>query len=292
MLELKDVDVTYNAGTPTEVRAMRSLRLHIPRGQFVSVVGTNGAGKSTLVGVISGAIRPSRGRVRIAGRDVTRAGDYRRAGLVARVFDNPNSGTCPDLSIADNMALALRRGRRRGLGRAVRAADRSLMADRLAVLGLGLETRLADPVRLLSAGQRQSLTMVMAGLQAPEVLLLDEHLAALDPGTQRTVLQLTLEMIDQLGSTAVMVTHNMQHALAHGNRLLVFSRGRIIADLDQDTKNSMGQEDLVALITGHGDTVPDRVLLGEGLDESTNAPDSTSSYEDAPSVGTHGKLGD
>jgi putative ABC transport system ATP-binding protein len=263
VLDLDDVDVTYNPGSVTEVRAMRALRLHIPRGQFVTVVGTNGAGKSTLVGVISGAIRPTRGRVMIAGLDVTRAPDYRRAALVARVFDNPNAGTCPELSIADNMALALRRGRRRGLTRAVRASDRMLMAERLSHLGLGLDRRLNDPVRLLSAGQRQSLTMVMAALRAPEVLLLDEHLAALDPGTQRTVLNLTVDMIERLNCTAVMVTHNMQHALDRGDRLLVFSRGQVIADLDRAAKSRMTQADLVARITGHGDTVSDRIQLGD-----------------------------
>lgn len=263
MLDIHDVDVVYNAGTPTEVRAMRALNLHIPRGQFVTIVGTNGAGKSTLVGLVSGTVKPTRGRVMIAGRDVTKAADYRRAALVARVFDNPNAGTCPELSIADNMAVALRRGRRRGLSRAVRPSDRALMAERLSHLGLGLEHRLSDPVRLLSAGQRQSLTMVMAGLRPPDVLLLDEHLAALDPGTQRTVLDLTLDMIDRLHCTALMVTHNMQHALDHGDRLLVFSQGEIIADLDRDTKNGMTQDDLVAQITGRGDIVSDRIRLGE-----------------------------
>jgi len=206
MLDLDNVSLLYNQRTANEVIALRGLALHVPKGQFVTVVGTNGAGKSSLVQIIAGAVRPTYGAISIAGTEVSRVPDYRRAALVARVFDNPQAGTAPELSIEDNMALAMARGRRRTLRFALSSKRRALMRERLAHLGLGLENRLTDPVQLLSAGQRQSLTMVMAGLCQPEVLLLDEHLAALDPGTQAKVLALTLDLVREYQCTTIMIT--------------------------------------------------------------------------------------
>ncbi len=261
MLELDHVDLTYNKGTPTEVHALTCLDLTVPTGQFVTIVGSNGAGKSSLIQIISGSARPTAGRVRLGGVDVTRQLDHRRAGLVARVFDNPHAGTMPDLSIEENLALAMARGRRRRLRRAVTRHGRHEMRERLAMLGLGLETRLGDPVRLLSAGQRQSVTVIMAALRKPEVLLLDEHLAALDPNTQQRVLGLTIDLAGALGATTVMVTHNMDHAITVGDRLLVMSRGRIVTDVAGTDKSGLSVGDLVERISRAGDVVSDRLVL-------------------------------
>ncbi|ROO82955.1 putative ABC transport system ATP-binding protein [Actinocorallia herbida] len=248
MLELRDVRLVHNPGTPGEVTALDGLSLSVPKGQFVAIVGSNGAGKSSLIQIVSGTLRPTSGTVVIGGRDVTRQGDHRRARHVARVFDNPHLGSVPELSIEDNMALALRRGGRRGLRPAVTKAHRALMRDRLAMLGLGLETRLSAPVRLLSAGQRQSLTMIMAALTAPEVLLLDEHLAALDPGTQSRVLELTLDLAADLGCTTLMITHNMDHATTVGDRLLVLSGGRLASDLTAESRGALTSDALTTLL--------------------------------------------
>jgi putative ABC transport system ATP-binding protein len=263
MLELRDIRVVHNRGTATEVVAIDHIDVRFDAGEFVTVVGTNGAGKSSMVQVISGAQKPSSGRVVLAGRDVTRWPDYRRAGRVARVFDNPQVGTLPDLTIADNMALALARGRRRRLRVAQSSAARRLMRERLGELGLGLERRLDDPVSLLSAGQRQSLTMVMAGLGDPQVLLLDEHLAALDPGTQARVLGLTRQLVAEVGATTLMVTHNMEHAIQLGDRLLVMSRGRVIADLRGPQKRDLTVDELIGHVTAAGDALSDRQALSE-----------------------------
>jgi putative ABC transport system ATP-binding protein len=263
MLQLEDIHLVYNPGRVDEVVALRELNVEFDRGQFTTVVGTNGAGKSSLIQAISGAARPTRGRVRIDGRDVTRLADYRRAGQIARVFDDPRAGTAPELSIEDNLALAMARGRRRGLRFALSAPRRSLMREHVAGLGLGLEDRLGDRVGLLSAGQRQSLTMVMAALTAPPVLLLDEHLAALDPGTSATVLALTDDLVRELGCTTIMVTHNMDHALALGDRLIVMSRGRVIADYQGELKAQLTVRGLIDRITGAGDALSDRSALVE-----------------------------
>jgi putative ABC transport system ATP-binding protein len=252
--------VTYG-GAAQRVNAMQNLVLDVPAGQFVTIVGTNGAGKSTLVGVISGAVRLTRGSVHIAGRDVTRLPEYRRAGAVARVFDNPHAGTCAELSIEDNLALAMSRGRPRRLVFALTERRRTRMREALSTLGLGLENLLSTRVALLSAGQRQSLTMVMASLAAPQVLLLDEHLAALDPGTASKVLALTRQIATDMGCTALMVTHNMDHAVSIGDRLLVLSRGQVIGDFSGQAKRELTVKALIDTITGAGDTVSDRILL-------------------------------
>jgi putative tryptophan/tyrosine transport system ATP-binding protein len=243
------------------VVALADVTLRVPHGQFVTVVGSNGAGKSSLFNVIAGVYRPSRGRVTVDGRDMTSMPDHARAGAVARVFDNPLAGTAPDLSLEENLALAAVRGRRRRLLPALRGGRRQDFRQRLATLGLGLEHRLADPVALFSAGQRQSVTMLMAGLVAPKVLLLDEHLAALDPRTQARVLELTVRMHRELDCTTIMITHNMQHAIDVGDRLLVLSAGRIVADLSGPDKCGLTVDRLVETVAGVGDVFSDRQLL-------------------------------
>lgn len=263
MLKLENIILSYGRGTPSEVTALAGLSLSVPTGEFVTVVGSNGAGKSSMIQVISGAVRPTSGQVIIANKDVTRQSDFRRAGKVARVFDNPHIGSIPTMSIEENMALAMARGRRRGLRMAVGRHQRVAMRDALSLLDLGLENRLTDPVRLLSAGQRQSLTMVMAALTTPEVMLLDEHLAALDPGTQKRVLEITVKLVEALGCTTIMVTHNMEHAIAVGDRLIVMSRGRIINEFAKDEKRFLTIRQLIERIVGSGDIVSDRLAFSE-----------------------------
>jgi putative tryptophan/tyrosine transport system ATP-binding protein len=263
MLALDQVDVVHNPGRPDEVRALAGVTLEVPAGEFVIVVGSNGAGKSSLVDVVAGTLRPTSGRVLLAGRDMTRVPDHRRAGRVARVFDDPRAGTAPELSIEDNLALAASRGSRRRLRFALSSSRRALLRERLAQLGLGLEDRLHDQVGLLSAGQRQSLTMVMASLVRPDVLLLDEHLSALDPATAARVLRLTDDLVAEMRCTTIMVTHNMDHALALGERLLVMSRGAVVSDVGGAEKRALSAEEVVDLITRSGDALSDRTRLYE-----------------------------
>jgi putative tryptophan/tyrosine transport system ATP-binding protein len=259
-LEIAGVRLVHNAGRADEVIALQRVDLTIRPTEFVTVVGSNGAGKSSLLQVLSGTVRPTAGTVRLGGRDITRWPEHRRASLVAHVFDDPRLGSAPGLSIEDNLALAMSLGRRRGLRPSLNAARRRAMRDQLARLGLGLEHRLHDDVGRLSAGQRQSLTMVMAGLRAPQLLLLDEHLAALDPKTAARVRQLTTDLVTEVGCTTIMITHNMEHALRMGTRLLMMSRGRIVADLPEERKNSMSTQDLIDLVGHTGDALSVRSL--------------------------------
>jgi putative ABC transport system ATP-binding protein len=266
LLELRDVSLTYNRRKADQVDALKGLDLRAREGEFVTIVGANGAGKSSLVQLISGAVRPTTGGVFLESRDITRWPDYRRARYIARVFDDPRIGSAPELSIEDNLALASSRGRRRTLRLALNRRNRVEFQDRLAALGLGLEHRLHDSVGLLSAGQRQSLTMVMAGLVRPRLLLLDEHLAALDPSTARKVLDLTVTLAKDMACTTLMVTHNMEHAIETGDRLLVMSRGTVIADFNGEDKKRLTIPKLVQQIASAGDTLSDRVVLAEHED--------------------------
>lgn len=245
MIELQGCMKDFNQGGVNEVRALDQLSLTIDDGDFVTVIGSNGAGKSTLLNAIAGGFSLDAGRIVINGRDVTRWPEYRRAALISRVFQDPLLGTCPSATIEQNMALAARRGQRRGLCPGVRTRDRQRFSEELARIGLGLEKRLQDRVGLLSGGQRQALTMVMATLVRPEVLLLDEHIAALDPKTARQILELTREIIADQGLTSLMITHNMRHALTLGNRLIMMHQGRIILDVGGEEKRRLGVEDLL-----------------------------------------------
>lgn len=262
IVELKGVSLFYHRGSAAEVVALRGVDLAVPSGQFVTVVGSNGAGKTSLNNIISGAVRPTRGRVLMDGKDVSRRPDYRRASSISRVFDDPLRGTAAALSIEENLALAMVQGRR-AFRFALNERRRKQMREALSALGLGLENRLHDQVRLLSAGQRQSLTMIMASLCRPSILLLDEHVAALDPKTQNTVLALTVSLVDRLKCTTIMVTHNMDQAIAIGSRLLVMSRGRLVADFTGQEKRELTVSQLVQHIERVGDAVSDRMLLRE-----------------------------
>lgn len=246
MITLDAISKSFHRGSVNEVKALDGLSLEVCRGDFITVIGSNGAGKSSLLNLLAGCFPPDTGSIRIAGKDVTGWPQHRRARFLSRVFQDPLLGTCAALTIEQNLALALRRGRRHGLGFGVKGKDRELFRDRLGRLGLGLEDRLKDRVGLLSGGQRQALTMMMATLVRPEVLVLDEHTAALDPKTAHQILRITAEMVREQGLTTLMVTHNMQQALSLGNRLVMMHQGRIILDVAGQDKEGMRVEDLMA----------------------------------------------
>lgn len=235
----------FHRGSVNEVLALNDIGLTVANGDFITVIGSNGAGKSTLLNALAGSFLLDSGTITIGDLNVTRWPEYRRAKLIARVFQDPLLGTCPSATIEQNMALALRRGKRRGLGPGVRTGDRELFFSELAKIGLGLENRLQDRVGLLSGGQRQALTMLMATLLRPEVLLLDEHIAALDPKTAGQILSLTREIVADQGLTTLMITHNMKHAIEFGNRLIMLHQGRIILDVSGEEKSSLSVDDLL-----------------------------------------------
>ncbi len=264
MIVLDSIVKYFHRGSVNEVFALNTLSLSIGEGEFVSVIGSNGAGKSTLLNCIAGGFFPDSGTVSISGLDVTRWPEYKRAGLIARVFQDPLLGTCPSATIEQNMALAIRRGRRRGLAPGVENADRERFRRELAQLGLGLEERLLDKVGLLSGGQRQALTMLMATMVRPQVLLLDEHIAALDPKTANQILLLTRDIVAQQRLTTLMITHNMKHAIAFGDRLIMLHQGRIIFDVAGDDKRKLTVADLLARFyqTQGEELALDSLLLG------------------------------
>ena len=262
MIELRDIHVTFNEGTPLETRALRGVDLTVPTGEFLTVIGSNGAGKSTALNVIAGTILASRGRVRIDEKDVTRLDAYRRAPFLSRVFQDPKMGTCESLTILENFALAHGRTAPRGFRLATTRAMRAEVAERVAPLGLGLEKRLDDKVGLLSGGQRQAVSLLMATTGATRVLLLDEHTAALDPKTGDFVLGLTRELVAKLKLTAVMVTHSMAQALSTGDRTVMLHGGRIIFDAAGETRAALGVEDLLHLFKeSQGTELSDDSLL-------------------------------
>jgi putative ABC transport system ATP-binding protein len=246
MIELTGIRKTFFANTPNEVRSLQGIDLTIPAGSFVIVIGTNGSGKTTLLNAVAGTFFVDSGRIRLAGRDITSWPEHRRAGLIGRVFQNPFSGTAPNLSIAENLALASRRGQARGLRRALGTGRVAEMRARVRALGMGLEERLDNPIGTLSGGQRQALTLLMATWLRPQMLLLDEHTAALDPRSADQVITLSEKIIARDKLTALMVTHSMQQAANLGDRLLMLHRGRIIYDVEGPEKRRLRPEDLLA----------------------------------------------
>ncbi len=245
MIRVSGLSVTFNPGTPLENPALRGLDLDIAPGEFVTVIGSNGAGKSTLLNCLAGEVQVQAGRLHIGETEVTHWPAERRAALVARVFQDPRAGTCEALTIEENMALALARGARRGLALALDRNRRALFRERLAVLGLGLERRLNDRMGLLSGGQRQAVSLIMATLKPAEILLLDEHTAALDPRMSRFVLELTVKVIGEQGLTALMVTHSMRQALEVGSRTVMLDAGRIIYDIGGEARTALRVPDLI-----------------------------------------------
>ncbi|MGO1943899.1 MAG: ABC transporter ATP-binding protein [Ancrocorticia sp.] len=262
MLEVAGITKVFFPGTVNERRALEDVDLKLREGDFVTVIGSNGAGKSTLLNVVSGSIRSDAGSVTVDGRNVTRLSDYQRAAYIGRVFQNPSAGTAPHMTIEENLAIAKKRGMRRGLRWAVKKSLRSDFRDDLATLEQGLEERLDDWVGLLSGGQRQSLSLLMATFTNPKILLLDEHTAALDPQRAALVTKITSELVEAQGLTTLMVTHNMEQALAMGNRLIMMHQGRIILDVEGEDKATMSVPDLLAEFEKHrGAELSDRDLL-------------------------------
>ncbi|PPE70194.1 ABC transporter ATP-binding protein [Caldimonas thermodepolymerans] len=262
MLSAQNLAITFNPGTPIETRALRGLSLEIPSGQFVTVIGSNGAGKSTFLNAVSGDLAVDSGRIVIDGTDVTRAPVWERAQRVARVFQDPMAGTCEDLTIEENMALAQRRGASRGLSLAVKPAMREFFRERLATLGLGLENRLSDRIGLLSGGQRQAVSLLMAALQPSRILLLDEHTAALDPRTADFVLQLTARIVTENKLTTMMVTHSMRQALDVGDRTVMLHQGQVVLDVSGEERRRMDVADLLAMFEKvRGEKLADDALL-------------------------------
>jgi putative tryptophan/tyrosine transport system ATP-binding protein len=260
MLEVRAISKTFNPGTLNEVRALRGVDLTIEDGSFVIVIGTNGSGKSTLLNAVAGTFLVDEGHITLDGRDVTRWPEHRRAGLIGRVFQNPFSGTAPDMSIAENLVLAARRGRRRGLGWALRGGVAKAMRERVRQLGMGLEDRLDNAIGSLSGGQRQALTLLMATWLKPALLLLDEHTAALDPKGADQVIRLSEEAIARDQLTTLMVTHSMHQAANLGDRLIMMHRGAILHDFRGAEKRRLRVNDLLARF--------EEVRRGEQLDES------------------------
>ena len=245
MLEVKNIVKTFNTGTVNEKQALRSVSLTLADGDFVTVIGGNGAGKSTFLNAIAGVWPVDGGRILIEGRDITRLPEHKRARFLGRVFQDPMTGTAADMGIEENLALAFRRGGIRTLKQGINNQERQLYEEMLAKLGLGLQTRMTSKVGLFSGGQRQALTRLMATLRRPKLLLLDEHTAALDPKTARKVLDLTGEIVQEQGLTALMVTHNMKDAIQMGNRLIMMHEGRIIYDVAGEEKKRLQVEDLL-----------------------------------------------
>ena len=265
MLEIRHISKTFNPGTVNEKRALNDLSLTLEDGDFVTVIGGNGAGKSTMLNAIAGVWPVDEGQILIEGKDVTRLPEYKRAAFLGRVFQDPMNGTAATMGIEENLALALRRGKMRSLKPGISQSERKLYRDLLLRLGLGLEERLTSKVGLLSGGQRQALTLLMATLKRPKLLLLDEHTAALDPKTARKVLDLTEEMVAEQHLTALMVTHNMKDAISIGNRLIMMDDGRIIYDVRGDEKKKLTVEDLLHMFgsAGGGAFVNDRMMLSK-----------------------------
>ncbi|CAJ97231.1 ABC-type transporter, ATPase component [Cupriavidus necator H16] len=246
MLQVECLHKTFHAGTADERVAIDGVSLELNQGDFVVVVGGNGAGKSTLLSMLAGEVLPDSGSIRVNGVNVTPLGTHLRAKYIARVFQDPSIGTAAALNIEENLAVAALRGQRRTFGRGLTSAQAREFQQRLGTFGLGLENRMKAQAGLLSGGQRQALSLLMAVLREPQLLLLDEHTAALDPRTAEAVMRVTSQVVDQAGLTTLMVTHNMHHALQYGNRLIMMRHGAVVADLSLEQKRRMTVEKLIA----------------------------------------------
>ncbi|MCD8088666.1 MAG: ATP-binding cassette domain-containing protein [Oscillospiraceae bacterium] len=262
MLELRDIYKTFNPGTVNEKRALNGVSLTLNEGDFVTVIGSNGAGKSTCLNAIAGVWPVDSGSIIIDGEDVTNLPEHKRAKYLGRVFQDPMTGTAATMEIQENLALAKRRGEKRTLRRGITKKEQEEFRELLKTLNLGLEDRMTARVGLLSGGQRQALTLLMATLKKPKLLLLDEHTAALDPKTAEKVLNTTDAVIQENHLTAFMVTHNMRDAIAHGNRLIMMDEGRIILDISGEEKQKLTREDLLEKFAALGGSMDsDKVLL-------------------------------
>ena len=263
MLTLDHISKTFNPGTINEKRALDGLSLHLKPGDFVTVIGGNGAGKSTMLNAVAGVWPVDDGRIILDGVDVTAMPEFHRAQYIGRVFQDPMMGTAANMQIEENLALAARRGKKRTLRWGVTKAEREEYHEKLKSFGLGLEDRMTAKVGLLSGGQRQALTLLMASLQKPKLLLLDEHTAALDPKTAAKVLALSDQIVQENRLTTLMITHNMKDAIAHGNRLIMMDAGRVVVDISGEEKKKLTVPDLLALFSSASGSTEanDKLLL-------------------------------
>ena len=264
MLDVKRISKTFNPGTASEKTALSGLSLHLDGGEFVTIIGSNGAGKSTLLNAVAGAFYVDEGRIELAGLDITFQPEHRRSRVIGRLFQDPLKGTAPSMTIGENLALAYLRSAKGNPFSRISQKEKTLFREKLALLGMGLEDRMDQPVGLLSGGQRQALTLLMASLVKPRLLLLDEHTAALDPKTAAKVLDATEKIVQRDRLTTLMITHNMRDAIAHGNRLIMMYEGRIALDISGEEKKKLTVEDLLAKFgqaTG-SDEADDKLLLG------------------------------
>ena len=263
MLEISGINKTFNPGTVNANHALKDLSLHLADGESIAVIGGNGAGKSTLLNAVAGVWQVDSGSIQLAGVDITRLPEYKRAKYIGRVFQDPMMGTAGNMQIEENLALAARRGKRRSLRIGVTKAEREQFREMLRILDLGLENRLTDKVGLLSGGQRQALTLLMASILKPNLLLLDEHTAALDPKTAAKVMEVTRTLVNQDRLTTLMITHNMRDAIEYGDRLIMMHEGRIALDIAGEEKQKLTVEDLLEKFgqaTGSAETT-DKLLL-------------------------------
>ena len=263
MLEIKEVFKTFHAGTVNEKTALKGVSLTLQEGEFVTVIGGNGAGKSTMLNCVAGVHSVESGEIFIGGTNVTALPEYKRAAFIGRVFQDPMMGTAATMQIEENLALAARRGKKRGLRIGITKAEREEYRDQLKILDLGLEDRMTTKVGLLSGGQRQALTLLMATLRKPKLLLLDEHTAALDPKTAAKVLSITERIVKQNNLTTLMITHNMRDAITYGNRLIMMYDGRIVVDVSGEEKKNLTVEQLLNLFSqaSGSDEVSDKLFL-------------------------------
>ena len=265
MLNITNVEKTFNAGTINEKKALRGINLHLEEGDFVTVIGGNGAGKSTMLNMVAGVYPVDSGSIVIDGVDVTRLPEYKRAKYLGRVFQDPMTGTAADMQIEENLALAARRGKRRTLRVGINAKERKEYQELLKILDLGLENRMTSKVGLLSGGQRQALTLLMATLQKPKLLLLDEHTAALDPKTAKKVLDITEEVVAKNHLTTIMITHNMADAIRVGNRLIMMHEGQVVVDIKGEEKKNLTIAQLLQLFeaSSGSEFTSDKVMLSK-----------------------------
>ena len=263
MLNINHIAKTFNPGTITEKRALTDVDLKLNEGDFVTIIGGNGAGKSTTLNAVAGVFAVDKGTIEVDGVDVTRLPEFKRAKYLGRVFQDPMTGTAATMNIEENMALAIGRGEKRTLRWGISNMERDMYREQLRTLGLGLEDRMSSKVGLLSGGQRQALTLLMAALRTPKLLLLDEHTAALDPKTAAKVLELTEKIVAEQKLTAMMVTHNMKDAIAMGNRLIMMNAGRVVVDVRGEEKKKLTREDLMQLFekAAGQEIANDRMLL-------------------------------
>lgn len=262
MLKITHVSKTFNPGQITEKKALLDINLEIADGDFITVIGGNGAGKSTLLNLIAGVHACDTGSIVLNNKNLTQMPEYKRATFLGRVFQDPMMGTAANMQIEENLAMAYRRGNKRTLAWGIKKDERELYKERLSMLELGLENRMTSKVGLLSGGQRQALTLLMATLKKPELLLLDEHTAALDPKTAAKVLEITDKIVRRDHLTTFMVTHNMKHAIEYGNRLIMMMNGNIVYDVRDEEKKNLKVDDLLAKFAAQGD-MNDRIMLGQ-----------------------------